>query len=208
MYWKFLRKGHISPFTGFAWTAGEWVTTEGAVACRAGIHACRLDDLPYWLSDELWEIELAAPVVTASRKVLATRAQLVYQVDAWTPEVARAMARDCARRVVHHAVAELREAGQDTNADRLAKQPFEELSATAETIMEQISDRRRQTAKLCGYVVDAIAAIEEYPVATVAYMAARAANERSGPMNVDYYAQERAWQAKWLAKHLALEPAR
>ena len=44
--------------TGFQWPAdGEWVTVDGPLEdCLRGIHACRVDDLGWWLSAQLWEI--------------------------------------------------------------------------------------------------------------------------------------------------------
>ena len=45
---------------------------------------------------------------------------------------------------------------------------------------------------------------DSYPVATVAYIAAKAADQRSFPLGVDLYAAERAWQAAWLRDRLHL----
>jgi hypothetical protein len=85
--YKFLDEGSVSPFTGFRWPAGEWVDAEGADPCRRGIHACRVQDLPFWLGKELWEIELDGDVVVQQRKVVAPRGRLVRRVDAWGREV-------------------------------------------------------------------------------------------------------------------------
>jgi hypothetical protein len=53
--YEFLRSGRIGPFSGFSWPEpGIWVKADtGAELCRAGIHACRALDLPWWLVDEL-----------------------------------------------------------------------------------------------------------------------------------------------------------
>lgn len=136
MYWKFLRAGSVSPFTGYPWPPpGTWTApaaaeagtdaseagTEAAGGCASGFHACRLDDLPYWLmDDELWEVELAGPVTTLERKAVAARARLVRRVRAWHPGTAWLFAVDCVARTVGHAVVELRACGQDQSADRLA----------------------------------------------------------------------------------------
>jgi hypothetical protein len=235
VYWKFLRAGAVSPFTGFTWVVGQWVTSEENTACAAGIHACRAGDLPYWLTDELWRIDLGGPVVEGEHKVVAQRARLLERVDGWTAGTARLFATACVGRAAEHAAAELRTAGCDEAADRLDKgaegideaagrpdrlgeldklgegadrvdgQPLYELAATARDIMESLPGHRtRQATKLCGYVIDAIEAIEDYTVATVAYFAARAANQRSGPGDTDFYTAERAWQASWLAEKLHL----
>jgi hypothetical protein len=82
--YKFLRDGSVAPFTGFRWEPGRWVETAEAVPCEQGVHACRVDDLPFWVNDELWEIELAGDVIAAGRKLVAPRGCLVRRVDAWT----------------------------------------------------------------------------------------------------------------------------
>ncbi len=136
MYWKFLRAGAVSPFTGFAWptTDGAWVQAAGAADaagaefCQTGIHACRRADLPYWLTDELWSIELAEPVLHDVHKVVATRARLLGRVESWTPETGRELAQACVARTARHAADELREAGLSEEADRLANQPPDMLA--------------------------------------------------------------------------------
>jgi hypothetical protein len=81
--YKFLAEGAVSPFAGFRWPAGEWVDADGADPCRRGIHACRVQDLPFWLGTELWEIELDGDVVAQQHKVVAPRGRLVRRVDGW-----------------------------------------------------------------------------------------------------------------------------
>ncbi len=96
--YKFLGSGCIARFTGFRWERGVWVEAGAAERCEAGIHACRVEDLPIWLDDELWEIELAGDVVAAERKVVATRGRLTRRIDRWTPDRAHEFGRFCARR--------------------------------------------------------------------------------------------------------------
>jgi hypothetical protein len=96
--YKFLTTGGVGRFTGFGWTAGSWVEAEAVDPCRAGIHACRARDLPIWLDDELWEIELAGDVVAGDRKLVATRGRLTKQIARWTPALSREFGRFCARR--------------------------------------------------------------------------------------------------------------
>jgi hypothetical protein len=96
--YKFLSAGGVGRFTGFRWEAGRWVDAQKADPCRTGVHACRVRDLPLWLDDELWEIELDGEVVVGERKIVATRGRLTQRIDRWTPEVAREFGRFCARR--------------------------------------------------------------------------------------------------------------
>jgi hypothetical protein len=96
--YKFLATGRVAPFTGFRWEPGVWVDSAAAERCEAGVHACRLQDLPIWLDDELWEIELAGDVVAAERKIVAPRGRLTQRVERWTPELAHEFGRFCEQR--------------------------------------------------------------------------------------------------------------
>jgi hypothetical protein len=92
--YKFLDAGGVSPFAGFHWPVGEWVDAGAADPCRRGIHACRVSDLPFWLGEELWEIELDGELVAQQRKVVAPRGRLVRRVDAWNRDVLEELGRD------------------------------------------------------------------------------------------------------------------
>jgi hypothetical protein len=96
--YKFLRAGAVGPFSGYRWRPGEWVEAGTADPCRRGVHSCRARDLPIWLDDELWEVELDGAVVEQERKLVAERGRLARRVDAWTPDVADEFGRFCARR--------------------------------------------------------------------------------------------------------------
>ena len=98
--YKFLRSGRVGPFSAFPWPEpGVWVhAPRDLTACKRGIHACRPSDLPWWLSDELWEIELDGRVQDDEHKVIAPAGRLRSQIDAWTPECAQEYADACAWR--------------------------------------------------------------------------------------------------------------
>jgi hypothetical protein len=96
--YKFLASGGIGRFTGFRWQPGTWIEADRAAPCRAGIHACRVQDLPLWLDEELWEIELDGEVVHGERKLVATRGRLTRQIERWTPQLSYEFGRFCARR--------------------------------------------------------------------------------------------------------------
>ena len=76
---------------------GAWVQTEPD-PCRAGIHACRLADLPYWAGRALYEIELSGDVVQHMTKVVAPRGRLLRRIDAWDDDFRAAYTRYCADR--------------------------------------------------------------------------------------------------------------
>jgi hypothetical protein len=82
--YKFLADGAVGPFTRFRWPVGDWVESESIEPCRAGVHACRARDLPFWLGRELWEIELDGEIVERERKVIARRGRLVRRREEWT----------------------------------------------------------------------------------------------------------------------------
>jgi hypothetical protein len=96
--YKFLGAGRVGRFTGFRWEIDTWVDAATAEVCRTGIHACRVRDLPIWLDDELWEIELDGEVVESDRKVAATRGRLTRRIEAWTPQLAHEFGSLCVRR--------------------------------------------------------------------------------------------------------------
>ncbi|MGH9035676.1 MAG: hypothetical protein ACRD0O_07910, partial [Acidimicrobiia bacterium] len=102
--YKFTRAGGVGLFSRFAWPRpvgdrpGEWVDAGVAVPCRAGIHACRPGELPYWVSDELWVIELDGDVVESGGKLVSRRGRLLQLVEVWSTGGAMAFASDCARR--------------------------------------------------------------------------------------------------------------
>lgn len=96
--YKFLRAGAIGPFTGFRWEAGSWVEAAAAAPCESGVHACRIEDLPYWSNDELWEVELDGDAIALAHKVVAPRGRLVRRVEAWSPAAGRELANEAAAR--------------------------------------------------------------------------------------------------------------
>lgn len=74
---------------------GEWLEVETVDPCRAGVHACRVAQLPYWLRPELWEVELDGEVVEGELMVIAPRGRLVRCVEAWNRDTEREFGRAC-----------------------------------------------------------------------------------------------------------------
>ncbi|HEY5676488.1 MAG TPA: hypothetical protein VIR81_06885, partial [Myxococcales bacterium] len=151
-----LRAGSVAPFTGFVWVPGAWVS--GRAAQGEGVHACRVAQLPWWVDDELWRIELGAPVVERATQLEAARGRLLQRVTAWQPQ---AFAQACAARARAHAL----------------QAPSAELE-------------------------DYAARAERAPAGSAAFIAAVAAVAVRGAESG--FAEERAWQARWLAENLAL----
>lgn len=100
--YKFLTVEGSGSFSGFRWPLpnggpGEWVESE-VEPCRAGIHACRPVDLPYWLAPVLYEIELDGPVEEQALKVVAPRGRLLRRIDAWDADARDAYSQMCVAR--------------------------------------------------------------------------------------------------------------
>lgn len=205
MYWKFLRPGGRGPFTDFDWAAAPgWVEADHPEGCRAGIHACRVEHLPYWVTEELWAIELDGEIREVENKVVAGRARLGERVAAWDAGLDRRFAEACVLRTAGHAAAEVRPT-LPSGADDLASAPLPRVADVAERLDASLPlPAGRRAAQLCRYVVDAVQALEAYPVAMNAYISARAAGRRSRSGVHDRYREEREWQAEWLTLHLPL----
>ena len=96
--YKFLREGALAPFSRLAWPAPE-NERPAAWVRAAGVHACRPDDLPLWISTELWEAELEDPVTVAPTHLVAGAGRLLRRIDSWDFAAAVDFASACADRI-------------------------------------------------------------------------------------------------------------
>jgi hypothetical protein len=198
--YKFLRTGRVGPFSNFNWPEpGIWVRAGAAPdRCRRGIHACRTRDLPWWLADELWEIELRGEVQGDPHKLAAAAGRLRSRVEQWTPTCAKQYGDACAWRAGERAVRVLTDAGHRQAADELAASTtLDELLVAARRLAEHVPDAR---IPLTIASDGAVRALSGAP-ATAAYIAAQAALRVGGPAG---YAAERGWQSHWLSERLGL----
>jgi hypothetical protein len=212
--YKFLLAERSGPFSGATWPEkGEIEASPGKLEpCRNGVHACRVDDLPYWLDDELWEVELLGEVKKERLKLVARRGRLVRRIESWDGEMRRTFAEWCLRRVAAHAAAEARVAGLVAQAGALetARSPEAVAVAAAEAVSAARSAGAAKRAgaanaeRLASYAADAVEWTTTYPPSGVAYVAAHTADSRSRAASDDAFAAERALQAQWLADHLGL----
>jgi len=198
--YKFLRSGRIGPFSAFQWPEpGVWVhAAPDLVACKRGVHACRPSDLPWWLADELWEIELDGEVQPDEHKIVASAGRLRSQIEAWTPACAQEYADACAWRAQERAVEALARAGSRPEAWQLA---------ACATLDDVLVATRRLAGEIPGARISltmagdgAFRALTGAPP-TSAYIAAHAAMRLDGAAG---YAAERAWQSQWLVERLGL----
>jgi hypothetical protein len=102
--YKVLSHGR-SAFTGWEWPLpeherpGEWVVVTGPLGlCINGIHASTVDQLPQWLGDEIWELELDGEVLRTEPALIAGRARLIRLLEEWDEQARLAFCQDCARR--------------------------------------------------------------------------------------------------------------
>jgi hypothetical protein len=197
--YKFLREGRVGQFSGLAWPEpGVWVRVPEVALCRSGIHACRPQDLPWWLADELWEVELDGEVSADYHKIVAPAGRLRAQLSGWTVACARTFADACAWRARDRAVQALRRAGHEHAGRQLAGcLTLEDVLSEARRLSGELADTRIALT-IAG---DGARRALSGAAPTSAYIAAHAAGRLDGPAG---HAAERDWQASWLIERLGL----
>lgn len=213
--YKFLARGAVGPFSGRPWPSpqgfgrpGGWMAASRLEPCRSGLHLCRPTDLPLWLCEELYTVEVEGEVLAHDSFVLVHRARLVDRVDAWRQETAGSFCHGCALRVRDLAVEALRAAGRLQEADRLERC---DTTDEIETVAGRITDGDERVTPLVGYAMDAAhfaTATRSQPrwaagAATTAFVSATAARvAANGSTGRDGAEEERRRQGEWLASHL------
>jgi RNA polymerase sigma-70 factor, ECF subfamily len=101
--YKFLASDRTACFSQVRWPLPDaddaWILASAAVGtCRRAVHACRMNDLAYWLDQQLWRVELVGKVTESATKIVAERGRLLEPVDDW-PEVVPAFIDDCTARL-------------------------------------------------------------------------------------------------------------
>jgi hypothetical protein len=199
--YKFLRAGRRGPFSAFRWPEpGLWVHAAADPApCRSGVHACRTRDLPWWLGDDLWVVELQGTVRSEEHKIVAPAGRLHSRIDEWTADCAEEYGRACAWRARDRAVQSLTRAGHPDAAEEIGRcVTLDDLLVSARRLADEVPDSRISLT-IAG---DGAFRALTRAAPTSAYIAAHAALRVDGPAA---YAAERAWQARWLVERLGLE---
>ena len=199
--WKFLDTGRIAPFGGHTWPApggngpGAWMRFPGRE-----IFACRLDDLPWWIAAEMWEVELEAPVRALETQVAAAAGRLLRRVGGWDAPTLRAYGAACAERARDLTVQALGRDGRAEDAQALARtRSMLELGRVARALA---GDPRVFSSNLAGYVAESAIRASEGAAAAAANIAANAAVVALGDPSA--FDRERLWQARWIAEHAGL----
>jgi len=102
--YKFMRPGARGLVSQQEWPGpGTWIEVGAGslVACRHGVHVCRVQDLPYWIAEELWEVEIGDEWIDAPDALVARRARLTRQIERWTA-VCGDFGRACVARAREH----------------------------------------------------------------------------------------------------------
>lgn len=206
--YKFLDAEGRAPFTLTPWPVGDWVEAAAVVPCRTGVHACGLEDLSYWLSKVLWEIELEEPVVRAGHKLVARRGRLVAPVEAY-PDAAWELGEVCAWRACDRAVTACRAEGAQATADLLAEASTLEAVVTLDGALDDTTVAGTAT----GLAVDAARFALRGPITEAPFVGACSAGHLAAGLDGDQavfdaaYAEERAFQSSWMAARLDLSGA-
>lgn len=229
---KFLDERGRGTITGFTWPAptaavpagglepGGWVEAGGPLEpCVRGIHACRPGDLAWWLSAQLWEMELAGAQLADRYTVVAERGRLVRRVDDW-PEVGDELARWAVWRNRDQAVTVL-QAAADTAGDTAGDGHGQAQAVSAaralaacddlDQLAEVASNLPRPDDQAQAMAIDLLVDNLTDPPNPVpaCHTSARAAGH-AGSTDGDVaayelaFAQERQRQGLWLANRLGL----
>jgi hypothetical protein len=210
--WKFLDERSRGIFSGFVWPTsvvngdpGPWVESREVIACEQGVHACSVDQLAWWMSAQLWEIELAGPIVVSGPKMVAKRGRLIRLVDAW-PELGPELAEWAVWRVRSHAVEVMTSVGStDAGAELTAAKNFDDLGSTA---ARMDLDPTSAAGIAIAQVTDSMDDVSN-PI-FACWDAARAAGHRASAADRSINSYERAFtaertlQSQWIADRLHL----
>jgi hypothetical protein len=210
--WKFLDDRSTAVISGFRWptptVAGEpgpWVVAGDVVPCEQGVHACTLDQLAWWMSAQLWEIELDGEVQVDTHKIAAERGRLVQRADGW-PEVGAELAEWAVWRVRDHVVAALTAVGEGGVAGPLAAAT--DFAMVAQASATPVFAADTPAAVAIAQVRDSLDDIAN-PI-FACWDAARAAGHAASAIDrsiASYqaaFAAERVVQSRWLAGRLGL----
>jgi hypothetical protein len=210
----FLRSGQKASLRETRWPApeagapGAWIEA-GADAPPDSIQAYPLGELPWYLDEELWEVELGGDLRREGHAFVAERGRLLNRVDAWTPEVAAELVEACAFRLRDACADALARAGLEPEANDLAEctslDALERVgSAIAGRSADPASDLAGFTADAVVYARDATTPARAAGVASYVAAHALAGGDRSVASYAARFADERRWHAEWLSRRLGL----
>jgi hypothetical protein len=221
--YKWLRGGAVDPDEAFDWPDGAvW---RGPHTRYGLVYAVGPAGLPFGVNDELWVVELRDPVgITPcpeqrthggprmfgirERRVIAREARLSRRVEAWTEGIAREFAAVCAHRTRERVRDGLADASR-LLAEGWAPDAAEDGSSALRLVELLIGiwrDARAMDARGMEHPANvyATAAAASRSAAALTYASSGASDVEARAMADRAYAEERRWQARWLADRLGL----
>lgn len=199
----FLAPGGAPRFSEAPWplpageAPGAWLMPAAGHVAGAGVRACRLAHLPFWLGPELWRAELDGPVIERALEIEAPRGRLLSRVEAWDAVAAQAFAERCAGLVRELVLGALERRGFAQ-----AAQALRACGTFAEQLRADGGKLPREGEELFGYAIESAWCAVAGRAAGAGLIAAAAhAAARGEPAAAD---EERAAQARWLAERLRL----
>jgi hypothetical protein len=84
------------------WTPGEWMPEiEGELKpCRNGYHVVTLEQLPNWIGERIFEVEVGKEILPDDDKSVVRTCRLTRECTGWDERTARLFACDCAEHVL------------------------------------------------------------------------------------------------------------
>jgi hypothetical protein len=221
--YAFLSANAVSVFSGKRLPVPSGGEPAPWIEDQAGLHVCRAADLPHWLDEELWEVELAQAAAVEGLLV-DRRARLLLRVESWTPALAQEFTEACAWRSRDQAVRVLLRHGADAPADALAATvELDDVERWgAMTALDQLPDQAALAADAAALTRGRRPESWRSPspsrrtaqpaavtAANLGFVVAHGAGvEAADEHGSDAYASgvrdERAWQAAWLVRRLEL----
>ena len=214
--YKFLDARGVTVISGTPWplpsgdVRSPWVEAASVRPCHEGIHACRVEELAYWVSDELWEIELDGEIRAAPHKIVARRGRLVRRLDAWSGGVSAELSRWCAWRTRDAVVGLLNDVGEPSWAEQFAEAPsLRDVARVARAAVPALGDGS-VSGVAAGFAGDVAALAPTSHIAMGPFVAACAAahsavrEEDDAEGHAEAFAAERRAQSDWIAGRLLL----
>jgi hypothetical protein len=201
---KFLEGGRIGPFSGERWPEPggiddrAWVRArDEADLCANGIHACRIADLPYWVNDELWVVELGGILLEDENKLVARCGRLVARVSAWNDTAKQRFGNACLHVARESTMTVLREGDLDHATALAEPEAPDDIATLLAALGHGDLTPPQQAAR--SYLEFAVA-FRDAP-ASIGFLAAVAAEHADGPRAGEL---ERQRQGRWLDEELHL----
>lgn len=178
---------------------------------RFPVRGYPLAELPHWLDDELWEVELDGTITPGDHSLTAARGRLIRRVGDWDASSAWAFVEEAVARTRMLATRVLEAYGHSTQAAAIVASSLDQLVAVCHAAAATLDGL---PAELAAYPADCLRYADEAQshgaaAAVAGYIAAHATGRLADDYDVGA-GGERAWQARWLATALNLgdrEPA-